>query len=95
VLAANDADDPTAHDILAQAGAELAALAKIVLARLFDARASAPVAMSGGVFRNCAFIRQVFYNNLRLDYAKVVVNPAVVDPVKGALEIARRGGKVG
>jgi glucosamine kinase len=95
VLAANDADDPTAHDILAQAGAELAGLAKIVLGRLFDARAAAPVAMSGGVFRNCALIRQVFYNNLRLDYAKVVVNPAVVDPVKGALEIARRGGKAG
>lgn len=93
VLTANDADDRTAHDILAQAGTELAGLAKIVLARLFDARAAAPVAMSGGVFRNCALVRQVFYNNLRLDYAKVVVNPTVVDPVEGALEIARRGAK--
>ena len=93
VLSANDADDPSAHDILAQAGAELAGLAKIVLARLFDHRAAAPVAMSGGVFRNCALIRQVFYNNLRLDYAKVVINPTVVDPVKGALEIARRGAR--
>ncbi len=95
VLSANEADDPAAHDILAQAGAELAALAKIVLARLFDARAAAPVAMSGGVFRNSPLIRQVFYNNLRLDYAKAVVNPTVVDPVKGALEIARRGAKAG
>jgi len=91
VLDALHADDPTAHDILAQAGAELAALAKIVLTRLFGAGAAAPVAMSGGVFRNCSLIRQVFYNNLRLDYPKVVVNPSVVDPVKGALEIARRG----
>jgi N-acetylglucosamine kinase-like BadF-type ATPase len=90
VLSANEADDPAA-----QAGAELAALAKIVLARLFDARAAAPVAMSGGVFRNSPLIRQVFYNNLRLDYAKAVVNPTVVDPVKGALEIARRGAKAG
>lgn len=93
VLAALHADDPTAHDIFAQAGAELAALAKIVLARLFDAGDAAPVAMSGGVFRNCSLVRQVFYNNVRLDYPKVVVNPSVVDPVKGALEIARRGAR--
>jgi len=90
VLAASDAGDPSAHDILARAGVELAALAKIVIARLFPDAASAPVAMSGGVFRNSAMIRQVFYNRLRLECPKAAVNTDVVDPLKGALEWARR-----
>lgn len=90
VLAAADAGDPNAHDILASAGAELARLGKIVISRLFPDADHAPVAMSGGVFRNSVMVRQVFYNRLRLECPKAMVNPKVVDPVKGALELARR-----
>jgi glucosamine kinase len=90
VLAAADAGDPSAHDILACAGVELATLGKIVISRLFADADRAPVAMSGGVFRNSALIRQVFYNRLRLECPKAAVNVNVVDPVKGALELARR-----
>ncbi|MGA7380934.1 MAG: BadF/BadG/BcrA/BcrD ATPase family protein [Terriglobales bacterium] len=90
VLTAVDAGDARAHDILARAGVELATLAKIVIARLFADVDRAPVAMSGGVFRNSALIRQVFYNRLRLECPKAVVNVNVVDPVQGALELARR-----
>jgi len=68
----------------------LATLAKIVIARLFTDAVGAPVAMSGGVFRNSSLVRQVFYNRLRLECPKAVVNANVVDPVKGALELARR-----
>jgi len=91
VLAAADASDPAAHDVLAQAGVELATLAKIVIARLFPDPRKVPVAMSGGVFRNSTLVRRVFYNNLCLQYPDVVVNTAVIDPVKGALELARKG----
>ena len=91
VLAAAEADDPTAHDVLAEAGAELAALAKIVIRRIFAKGENVPVAMSGGVFRNSALVRQVFYNNLRLDFPNAAVNSTVVDPVQGALQLARRG----
>jgi glucosamine kinase len=90
VLAAVDAGDPKAHDILAQAGVELATLAKIVILRLFAEAASVPVAMSGGVFRNSALIRQVFYNRLRMECPAAVISASVVDPVKGALDMARR-----
>jgi glucosamine kinase len=90
VLTAVNAGDASAHDILARAGVELATLAKIVIARLFVDADPAPVAMSGGVFRNSALIRQVFYNRLRLECPQAVVNVNVVDPVKGALELARR-----
>ncbi|MGH9501064.1 MAG: N-acetylglucosamine kinase [Terriglobales bacterium] len=90
VLAAADGGDPSSHDILACAGVELATLGKIVISRLFADADRAPVAMSGGVFRNSAMVRQVFYNRLRLECPKAAITDNVVDPVKGALELARR-----
>ena len=91
VLSAAEAGDPTARVVLTQAGAELAALAKIVIRRLFAEAEPVPVAMSGGVFRNCALVRQVFYNSLRSEYPDASLSANVIDPVKGALELARKG----
>jgi len=91
VLSAAEAGDPTARMVLTQAGAELAALAKIVIRRLFAEAETVPVAMSGGVFRNCALVRQVFYNGLRSEYPDASLSANVIDPVKGALELARKG----
>ena len=91
VLSAADAGDPTARTVLTQAGAELATLAKIVIRRIFPDAGAVPVAMSGGVFRNCTLVRQVFYNSLRSEYPQVPVNATVADPVKGALGLARKG----
>jgi len=91
IVSAAESEDPIAHDVLAQAGAELATLAKIVIARLFRQNEEVRVAMSGGVFRNAALVRRVFYNNLRLTCAHALVSEDVVDAVKGALELARKG----
>jgi N-acetylglucosamine kinase-like BadF-type ATPase len=91
VLSAADSQDPIAQDVLAQAGTELASLGGIVIGRLFKQGQPVPVATSGGVFRNAAAVRRVFYNNLRLKYPDVAVSDSVVDPVKGALELARKG----
>ena len=91
VLAAADAGDGLARSVLTQAGAELARLAKIVIVRIFPEEPHIPVAMSGSVFRNSALVRQVFYNSLRSEYPQAVVAPGVVEPVKGALELARTG----
>ena len=77
--------------MLTQAGAELAGLAKVVISRIFEEGSDVRVAMAGGVFRNSALVRQVFYNSLRSEYPNAAVLPTVVEPVKGALEIARRG----
>ena len=46
--------------------------------------------MTGGVFRHSPLVRQVFYNELRTLDPRVEVNPQVVDPVDGALRMARR-----
>lgn len=90
VLLAANTGDAIASAILTQAGTELAALANIVLDRLFD-NGPAPVAMAGGVFRNSALVRQVFYNTLRPTFPEIVLKQEIVDPVDGALELARRG----
>ena len=90
VLSAADAGDAVARTVLSQAGAELAALAKIVIARLFGNAGAVPVAVSGGVFCNSALVRQVVDENIRSTHPHASLNMAVIDPVKGALALARR-----
>lgn len=93
--------EDSATQILASAGAELAHLASIVICRLFppsrtsesNVAASAapiPVAMAGGVFRHAALVRQVFYNQVRWLDPGVQVQPEIVEPVEGALRLARQ-----
>lgn len=91
ILSAAEAGDSTARSVLSQAGSELAALARVVMRRLFAGGENVPVAMSGGVFRHCALVRQVFYNILRAEFPQAVLNATVVEPVRGAVEMARRG----
>jgi hypothetical protein len=84
--------DDLAAQVLTSAGAELAAVAGVVVRRLFPLAetASVPVAMTGGVFRHAPLVRQVFYHELRQLDHRTEVNPQVVDPVEGALRMARR-----
>jgi glucosamine kinase len=93
--------EDSATQILASAGAELAHLASVVICRLFQRSrtsqtnvsapaASIPVAMAGGVFRHAALVRQVFYNQVRWLDPGVQVQPEIVEPVEGALRLARQ-----
>ncbi len=91
VLSLADSGDRIARDVLTQAGAHLANLAGILLRRLFPHAEAAPVAMSGGVFGSSALVRQIFYNSLRSGHPDAVINPNVIEPVRGALELARKG----
>lgn len=97
VLAAAESGDAVARQVVADASGELAQLAEIVLRQLFSERHSAalsavPMAMAGGVFRHAAMIRGLFYNEVRAANPDVVLNPEVVDPVQGALQMARKAG---
>lgn len=84
--------DHLAEQVLTHAGTELAGIATVVMNRLFpkDESGPVPVAMIGGVFRHAALVRQVFYNELRRLEPRAEVNPQVVEPVEGALRMARR-----
>jgi len=82
--------DEIGRQVLREAGRELARVAAVVIQRLFAKETVVPVAMTGGVFRHAEIVRQVFYDELRKADPRVQVNPAVVDPLEGALRIARR-----
>lgn len=84
--------DDLALRIQSIAGKELARIAALVSHRLFPANETdpVPVAMIGGVFRHASTVREHFYNELRRLDPRVEVNPQVVEPVDGALRMARR-----
>jgi glucosamine kinase len=85
-------EDRIAQDTLKAAGRELAALAATVIGRLFpgDEQVPIPVGITGGVFRHSEVVRESFYNELRRLDPRTQVNLQVVDPVEGALRMARR-----
>jgi N-acetylglucosamine kinase-like BadF-type ATPase len=90
VLAAADAGDEVARQVLTRAGKELAELAGIVVQRLFRKdEAVIPLAMVGGVFRYAHSVVAVFSETLRKFDPWLQINPDVVEPVAGALQMAR------
>lgn len=108
VVAAADRGDTLAGDTLARAGNELALLAEVVARKLFPRTSSAslvsshspshhndsiPLAMVGGVFRHAPLVVRAFCSAIgRLD-PRIVIAPQVIDPVCGALRLARGSGK--
>jgi glucosamine kinase len=95
VLAAAESGDTVARGVMAQASRELAQLAGLVVRRLFPAQGSSvasavPMAMAGGVFRHSPMIRELFYNEVRATNRNIAVSSEVVDPVHGALQMARK-----
>ena len=83
--------DDIAREVLAAAGRELAKLAAIVVCRLFPEKETdpIPIGVTGGVFRHSELVRETFYNELRRLDPRTQVNLQVVDPVEGALRMAR------
>ena len=83
--------DDLAQRVLAHAGTELARIASIVMRRLFGAGGGkVQVAMTGSVFRHGTRVRETFYNEVRRLDGRAEMIPNVVDPVEGALRMARR-----
>jgi glucosamine kinase len=105
VLAAANSGDQGARNILQQAGAELAKLGLEVIRQIFSRHEAdgvaqegqmaaendiVPLAMVGSVFRHAQLVREVFYNQLREHDSRIEMKPEVVDPIDGALRIARK-----
>ena len=95
VIAAANAGDEVARKVLTQSGKELAELAATVVRRLFPEYkvgdpTPIPLAMVGGVFRYSLMVREIFCDTLRKLAPRLEVNQNVVEPVAGALQIARK-----
>jgi len=93
VVSMAESGDSTASRVLVEAGVELANLAAIVIGKLFGQHDPVPVALAGGVFRYAPMVRESFYNEIRVLHQSVSLNMEVVDPVHGALQMARQGGR--
>lgn len=96
VLDCAQGGDRIANEVLSEAGVQLAELAKIVIARLFSEEtqgsgsSGVPLAITGGVFRHASRVREVFYNEVRRQEARVALKDSAIEPALGALELARR-----
>ncbi len=93
VLRAAEQGDRVAGELLVRAGTELAALAAMVLTRIAPRPPYVPVATTGSVFRQSAEVRRVFYNQLNKSYPGIELREDLVDPVMGALALARAAGR--
>lgn len=82
--------DQVAQQILVAAGSELATLASILIGRLWPAEQAVPVAIGGGVFAHSPQVRDTFRRELRAMRPSVAVNFKIIQPVAGALWMARR-----
>ena len=78
--------------ILREAGRELAGLAAAVMHKLWQDRKPVRVAIGGGVFAHSPLVRKTFYVYLREKHPAAAVNFQIIDPVAGALWLARRSG---
>ena len=90
VLSATEAGDDVARNVLSQAGSELAAMAGIVIDRIFGKDKSVPVAVSGGVFYNSGLVRQIFDQSIGDAYPQASLKKEAIDPASGALALARK-----
>jgi len=95
VLQAAEQGDATAKSLLQEAGTRLADLAAMVLRRLVPQPPYAPVATTGSVFRQSPDVRRVFYNLLQTRFPGLEVRNQPVEPVDGALALARKMGSAG
>lgn len=87
--------DLVAQEVQTAAGAELAQAAAVVIRRLFPVEAeeqihTVPIAMIGSVFAHAPLVRGVFDSDLHELDRRVQLQPQVIDPVEGALRLARR-----
>jgi hypothetical protein len=93
-VATADGGDALAQHVLKQAGRELAQLARIVARGLFvedsASPANIPLAMAGGAFRYSRLVCEVFRDEVRRLDSRLELNPQVIEPVTGALQMARQ-----
>jgi glucosamine kinase len=91
VAAVASAGDAIAREVFVQAGKQLARLAKLAAGHYFERAVEVRVAMSGGAFAHAPNLREAFYNGLQTQLPNATLLPHLVDPVLGALQMARRG----
>ncbi len=81
--------DALAREVLSAAANELAQLALTVVRKLWSQPAAVTIAMTGGVFAHSPEVRETFANILQTKHPSLILNTDLVEPVLGALELAK------
>src|SRR5207245_2729813 len=89
VLSAAQAGDPLAAELLDRAGRELGKVALIVVKRLWPEGTPVQIAGVGGVMEHCKQVREGLQSTIRAERPNATYLDREVDPVLGALYIAR------
>jgi glucosamine kinase len=90
VLAAAEAGDAAARDLLTRAGVELAGLAVVVFRRLWKPGDSITLAQAGGVFENSPTVRDSFQRELKNSIPQAEILLSLARAAEGALAMARK-----
>ena len=90
VIAEAEIGNASAQAVLDEAGCELAKLAAQVCGELFSASQRIDVAVTGGVFQHAQRLRESFAEHVARLVPQAIVELEAVDPVQGALWVARR-----
>jgi glucosamine kinase len=90
VVASADEGDRVAARVLQAASSELARLGRTAAGRVLAPEDVVQVAMAGGVFAHAAQVREAFSSTLTAELPKATVLPQIVEPVLGALALARQ-----
>ena len=100
VVAAAEQGDAVAQEVVAQGGADLAALASLVIERIRSLETGAgsafevpAVAIAGSILERAAPVRNALIGELHKRYPGIAVKDAPADPAAGALWAARQGGQ--
>ena len=95
VVAADEQDDWLAQQVLLYAGRELAQLAAIIARALLPENGvlTIPLGIVGGVFAHSKRVREAFREEVTKLDPRFTLNLEIIDPVAGALAIARKAAK--
>jgi glucosamine kinase len=95
VLRADEQGDWLAQQVLLYAGRELAQLASIIARALFPENGvlTIPLGIVGGVFAHSKRVREAFRDEVVNLDPRFTVSLEIIDPVAGALAIARKAAK--
>jgi N-acetylglucosamine kinase-like BadF-type ATPase len=95
VLREAEQGDPIAGEVLERAGVEVAELARLAIGQLWPDSKRVRVAILGGVLESSWPTRRAFAASLRSSCPDCAISFGNVEPVLGALAIARRHSAVG
>lgn len=89
VVDACNAGDPLALEVIQRGGDQLARIVLLVMRQLWPENTAINIATTGGAISNSERLRAVVEGSIRREWPRFTISSEAIDPVQGALYIAR------